>query len=586
LVLCFLSLMFFPTALLSSSGLGCAIAIAVTILVNLTLTPALLLTFPNFFEAATKPAWSCCGFVFCGGKSKANTKPSLANIQDENIYDDTDVEEREGASLVAIEDETENDQSNGEYKLFEELRRIRLTRWYKFAARVSPRKAPYPKSGGCWMLPWLLVLILSGLAIPCGLSWGRMQTTTSFTAFTPRTSEGTKGFADLSDIFGPGTLFSYFLIIEGKEGGNVFTADVFKQTNMLLLDNGQNSLAHLPVSGPDSTPTQFIGPSYITALNTSELDFVTPRGEVDVRTYTMLLDLTSNCTDFTEVPETISTNVARSICSLIESHVSNTSGTTNAIMTSIILGTDPFAEDGMAWLKEARRLINKWESEHPEFNAYLGGGAAINTDVVNKVYDAFPMAMGITAGFVLIWIGLAFRSFLVPVRAIFTLAITIIIVYGCSVFVYQDGALDWMHFPGLSKNAGAPGLGSLSWVTPVMSFSIVVGLGLDYDIFLICRVSEYRQLGLPTRQAIAYGLAQTGPIITAAGAVMALAFAGLLFSAEPTLNELSFYLVFAVLFDTLIIRTILVPALMSILGEATWWPKRLSPTSSQYAGTE
>ena len=64
LVLCFLSLMFFPTALLSSSGLGCAIAIAVTIVVNLTLTPALLLTFPNFFEAATKPAWSCCGFVF------------------------------------------------------------------------------------------------------------------------------------------------------------------------------------------------------------------------------------------------------------------------------------------------------------------------------------------------------------------------------------------------------------------------------------------------------------------------------------------------------------------------------------------
>lgn len=343
LVLCFLSLMFFPTALLSSSGLGCAIAITVTILVNLTLTPALLLTFPTFFEAATKPEWSLCGFVLCGGSSKSamKKKASIAHIQDGNIYDDDDIAEGEEAPLVADESgngEDKND-NNGEFKLFEELCHIRQSRWYKFAARVSPKTAPFPKNGGCWFLPWLLVLILTALAIPCALSWGRMQTTTSFTAFTPRTSDGTKGFADLSTVFGPGALFSYFLIIKPIDGSTVLSADVFKQTNQLLVDDGENSLALLPVSGPDSTVTQFIGPSYITALNTSELDFITPKGEVDVRTYTMLLELTSNCTDYSEVPESISTSVAQSICGLLETHVSNVSGTTNAIMTTIILGT-------------------------------------------------------------------------------------------------------------------------------------------------------------------------------------------------------------------------------------------------------
>lgn len=106
-------------------------------------------------------------------------------------------------------------------------------------------------------------------------------------------------------------------------------------------------------------------------------------------------------------------------------------------------------------------------------------------------------------------------------------------------------------------------------------FSIVVGLGLDYDVFLICRVQEYRLLGLSTKDAVAYGLAQTGPIITAAGAIMALAFGGLLASGEKALNEMAFYLVASVLFDTLVIRSLLVPSIMVLFGEANWWPSQV-----------
>jgi hypothetical protein len=605
LVLCFLSLMFFPTALLSSSGLGCAIAITVTILVNLTLTPALLLTFDKFFARSIQPEWQICGWTVCGGGAGAGAtniyddddvlavgngddtllqskqrREKASNIQGDDIYDDTDElvskEEGEGGGGTAG--------NSAKYNLYNELRRIKKSRWYKFAAIVAPKDPPYPqagKKGNGWMLPWALIIVLVAVAIPCAASWANMQTTTSFSAFTPRTADCTKAFADLNDLFGPGTLFAYFLIIvPNNPTTSVYSPKVFADVNQLLVNGGSSSLVHLDnrAAGKGSE-TQYIGPTYITALNQSALDFITPEGEVDVRTYTMLNSLTENCTDFSGFhSETMPLYIAQGVCGLLNSHVSNVTGHSNAIMTSIMLGVDPFAEDGMAWLHNARSIISQWEKNHTDYTVYLGGGAAINTDVVDSVYKAFPTAMGITAAFVLIWIGSAFRSVLVPIRAVFTLAITIIYVYGCSVGVYQNGALDWLGFAGLSTSAGAPGLGALSWVTPVMSFSILVGLGLDYDVFLICRVSEYRQLGLSTRHAIAYGLAQTGPIITAAGAVMALAFAGLLFSSEPTLNELSFYLVFAVLFDTLVIRTMLVPALMSILGEANWYPKNMVRT--------
>ena len=112
----------------------------------------------------------------------------------------------------------------------------------------------------------------------------------------------------------------------------------------------------------------------------------------------------------------------------------------------------------------------------------------------------------------------------------------------------------------------------LRTVTPVMSFSILVGLGLDYDIFLLSRVVEYRDAGFDIRQCIVQGVDKTGNIITAAGLIMAVAFSGLLMSSVGVLNQTSFFMVFAVLLDTFVIRMIMVPAIMGILGEYNWYP--------------
>eukprot|EP00041_Stephanoeca_diplocostata_P029262 m.860006 g.860006 ORF g.860006 m.860006 type:complete len:224 (-) comp23527_c0_seq1:171-842(-) len=151
---------------------------------------------------------------------------------------------------------------------------------------------------------------------------------------------------------------------------------------------------------------------------------------------------------------------------------------------------------------------------------------------------------------------------------------TLTYVFAVATWVYEYGALDWLRLSSLKEQAREVGEdhGAICWIVPVMCFSVLVGLGLDYDVFLISRVVEFRRQGLSNRAAIVMGVCKTGGIITAAGGIMAIAFAGLLFSQEPVLNELSFFLVFAVLVDTFVIRLLLVPALMVLLGDSNWWP--------------
>eukprot|EP00035_Acanthoeca_spectabilis_P003775 m.95382 g.95382 ORF g.95382 m.95382 type:complete len:167 (+) comp12328_c0_seq1:2299-2799(+) len=96
------------------------------------------------------------------------------------------------------------------------------------------------------------------------------------------------------------------------------------------------------------------------------------------------------------------------------------------------------------------------------------------------------------------------------------------------------------------------------------------------------RIVESRELGFSTRDSIIDGVVDTGTVITAAGVIMSLAFFGLLLSDILLLNQMSFFLLFAVLFDTFIVRTLVVPSMMFWLGEANWWPRKMPTTESAY----
>merc|ERR1719361_651764 len=163
--------------------------------------------------------------------------------------------------------------------------------------------------------------------------------------------------------------------------------------------------------------------------------------------------------------------------------------------------------------------------------------------------------------------GVVFKSGFVPFRLFITIIIPMLFVYGLAVMVYQHGLLSGLNAEAFADTDG------LYWLIPVMTVTILIGLALDYDVFLFARIYEYRVMGgVPTQQAIVRGVFKTGSIITAAGIIMGIAFCGLLLSQITSLNQTGFIMVVAVLVDTFIIRTSLVPAVLSIAKEVNWWP--------------
>jgi uncharacterized membrane protein YdfJ with MMPL/SSD domain len=221
----------------------------------------------------------------------------------------------------------------------------------------------------------------------------------------------------------------------------------------------------------------------------------------------------------------------------------NTTKIRPATYLDVRLDIDPYSPMGVQWLKDTRAVLDNFTVNATTcpggIELFLSGSAALSEDAVTAVYGVFPYMISATLATSFLVVGISFRSIFVPLRAVVTICLTLLWVYGLAVMVYVDGAWDGLGIPGLSANVGPPG--EINWFAPVMCFSILVGLGLDYDIFLLTRIVEFRDQGYTEKASIMMGLCKTGGIITAAGIIMAIAFSGLLFSSEMLLNQCSFY---------------------------------------------
>merc|ERR1719336_709230 len=129
-------------------------------------------------------------------------------------------------------------------------------------------------------------------------------------------------------------------------------------------------------------------------------------------------------------------------------------------------------------------------------------------------------------------------------------------VYGLCTGVYQHGWLEGLNITSVT------GTGGVYWMLPVMTATILVGFALDYEIFLFSRVWEYRKAGCNNQESIARALTVTGPIISAAGLIMAFAFGGMLLQNVWAMNQLGFIMIAGIVCDTFIIRPVLVPAIL------------------------
>lgn len=195
------------------------------------------------------------------------------------------------------------------------------------------------------------------------------------------------------------------------------------------------------------------------------------------------------------------------------------------------------------------------------------GLVAANVDMSQYMAERMPIFFGAVLALSFLLLMLVFRSLLVPLKAVIMNLLSIGAAYGVIVAMFQWG---W-----LSSITGVQPGPIETWV-PMVLFAIVFGLSMDYEVFLLSRVREEWQITGDSRASVANGLAATAKVITAAAAIMVVVFGSFMLEFERTMKMMGTGLATAILFDATIVRMLLVPATMELLGDKNWWlPKWL-----------
>ncbi len=197
------------------------------------------------------------------------------------------------------------------------------------------------------------------------------------------------------------------------------------------------------------------------------------------------------------------------------------------------------------------------------FHILVDGSTAAVIDYVNTLYDAFPWALLLVAAITYIVLMFLFRSLVLPLKAILMNALSIAASYGALVFIFQQG-----HFSNILNFTP---LGYVEASSPILMFCALFGLSMDYEVFLLSRIREAHEHTHDNAKSVALGLERSGAIITSAAAIVILV-SGAFASADMVIvKALGVGMALAVLLDATLVRGLLVPATMRLLGEINWW---------------
>ena len=191
------------------------------------------------------------------------------------------------------------------------------------------------------------------------------------------------------------------------------------------------------------------------------------------------------------------------------------------------------------------------------------GATAVSVDVATSLDHALPIYLLLVVGLALILLVLVFRSLLVPLVGVLGFLLTIGASLGATVAVFQWG---W-----LADAVNLDSSGPLISLTPIIVTGILFGLAMDYQVFLVSRMHEAHHRGLSAREAITTGFRQAAPVVVAAALIMFSVFAGFVPAGEATVKSIAFALAIGIFFDAFVVRMILVPAALALLGKAAWW---------------
>ena len=253
----------------------------------------------------------------------------------------------------------------------------------------------------------------------------------------------------------------------------------------------------------------------------------------------------------------------------------------SAATVSVIPRSPPPSDATVALVDRLRNETIPEALKGTDVKAYVGGSTAAYIDIADEIQRKLPQSILIVVGLSFFLLLFAFRSVLVPIQAAAMNLLGVAASYGMLVAVFQWG---WG-----TELIGLTGDVPIVSFVPLMMFAILFGLSMDYEVFLVTHIQEEYESGADNETAVVRGLSRSARVITSAALIMVSVFAAFVLSTDPTTKQFGLGLAFAVAIDATIVRCLLVPALMVIIGKANWWLpgwlRRILPKNS-IEGTE
>ena len=252
-----------------------------------------------------------------------------------------------------------------------------------------------------------------------------------------------------------------------------------------------------------------------------------------------------------------------------ETHRTFVSSDGHATLVEVVPVSSISLRDQVDWVRQLRKLGAPALTGVPDATLLIGGIPALNADYETIVRKNFlPVtALVVIVTFLALLVG--FRSVFAAVKAIVLNLLSVAASFGALVLVFQYGhGSQFFAVPG--------GTGSVFPLVPIVAFSIVFGLSMDYEVFLVARVLEARRSGLSETDAIPEAMARTAGLITSAAAIMIVVFLAFTFGNFLVVKMIGFTLAVAVLIDATLVRIVIGPALLRVAGDWNWWPGGLT----------
>ena len=219
--------------------------------------------------------------------------------------------------------------------------------------------------------------------------------------------------------------------------------------------------------------------------------------------------------------------------------------------------------DTVALLKHLRANVRQWAPGLADVNVYVGGAPGMQYDFTQAVDGQIPLFFALTLLANFLTLVVIFKSILIPIKAVITNLLTLAASFGVLVMVFQYGVG--------ADLLGTEAFGSITFYTPVVGFAILYGLSTDYEVFLMSRVREKYAEGLSQEDSVAIGVQESARVITTAGIIMIVVFGSFAMTQVLVTKELGLVLAVAILLDMTLVRLILVPASMKLMGRLNWW---------------